>query len=48
MYLIVVDFFLSRAVLKVTTADQFYSAMGHLSVQLLDEKIIIADNLIQV
>lgn len=38
---------LSIAVLKVTTADQFYSAMGHLSVQLLDEKIIIADNLIQ-
>ncbi|CAF1132431.1 unnamed protein product [Adineta ricciae] len=38
---------LSIAVLKVPTADQFYSAMGHLSVQLLDEKIIVADNLIQ-
>ncbi|UJR22035.1 hypothetical protein I4U23_025103 [Adineta vaga] len=37
---------LSIAVLKVSTADQFYSAMSHLSVQLLDEKIIIADNLI--
>jgi len=36
------------AVLKVSTADQFYSAMAHLSVQLLDEKIIVADNLIQV
>jgi hypothetical protein len=38
---------LSIAVLKVSTADQFYSAMGHLSVQLLDENIIRADNLIQ-
>jgi hypothetical protein len=34
--------------LKVSTADQFYSAMAHLSVQLLDEKIIDADNLIKV
>jgi hypothetical protein len=36
------------SVLKVTTADQFYSAMAHLSVQLLDEKIIDADNLTKV
>ena len=34
--------------MKVSTADQFYSAMAHLSVQLLDEKIIDADNLIRV
>ncbi|CAF1603916.1 unnamed protein product [Rotaria sp. Silwood1] len=38
---------LAIAVLKITTADQFYSVMGHLSVQLLDEKILVADNLIQ-
>lgn len=36
------------SVLKVSTADQFYSAMAHLSVQLLDEKIIDGDNLIKV
>lgn len=36
------------SILKVSTADQFYSAMAHLSVQLLDEKIIDADNLIRV
>ena len=42
------SFFLSSSVLKVSTADQFYSAMAHLSVQLLDEKIIDADNLIKV
>ncbi len=41
------NFFYS-SVLKVSTADQFYSAMAHLSVQLLDEKIIDADNLIRV
>ncbi len=40
--------FLSSSILKVSTADQFYSAMAHLSVQLLDEKIIDADNLIKV
>jgi hypothetical protein len=40
--------FFSSSVLKVATADQFYSAMAHLSVQLLDEKIIDADNLIKV
>ncbi|CAF1929861.1 unnamed protein product [Rotaria magnacalcarata] len=38
---------LGVAVSKVSTADQFYSAMGHLSVQLLDEKILDADNLIK-
>ncbi|CAF2751347.1 unnamed protein product [Rotaria sp. Silwood2] len=38
---------LSIAVLKISTVDQFYSVMGHLSVQLLDEKILVADNLIQ-
>lgn len=40
--------FSSSSVLKVPTADQFYSAMAHLSLQLLDEKIIDADNLIRV
>ncbi|CAF1082876.1 unnamed protein product [Rotaria sordida] len=38
---------LATSVLKVSTADQFYSAMATLSVQLLDEKIIDADNLIK-
>jgi hypothetical protein len=40
--------FSNSSVLKVSTADQFYSAMAHLSVQLLDEKIIDADNLTKV
>jgi hypothetical protein len=34
--------------MKVSTADQFYSAMTHLSEQLLNENIIVADQLIQV
>ncbi|CAF3320973.1 unnamed protein product [Rotaria socialis] len=38
---------LAVPVLKVSTADQFYSVMANLSVQLLDEKIIDADNLIK-
>ncbi|CAF4309025.1 unnamed protein product [Rotaria sp. Silwood2] len=38
---------LAISVLKVSTADQFYSVMANLSVQLLDEKIIDADNLIK-
>ncbi|CAF3971921.1 unnamed protein product, partial [Adineta steineri] len=38
---------LAIPVLKVSTADQFYSVMAQLSVQLLDEKIIDADNLIK-
>ncbi|CAF0874824.1 unnamed protein product [Rotaria sordida] len=38
---------LAIAVLKISTADQFYSVMGHLSIQLLDEKILVADDLIQ-
>ncbi|CAF1157087.1 unnamed protein product [Didymodactylos carnosus] len=38
---------LAISVLKVQSADQFYSAMGLLSVQLLDEKIIDVDNLIR-
>jgi hypothetical protein len=41
-------FFFDSSVLKVSTADQFYSTMAHLSVQLLDEKIIDADNLVKV
>lgn len=41
-------FVFDSSVLKVSTADQFYSAMAHLSVQLLDEKIVDADNLIRV
>jgi len=41
-------FFCISSVLKVSTADQFYSAMAHLSVQLLDEKIIDADTLVKV
>ncbi|CAF4922767.1 unnamed protein product, partial [Rotaria sp. Silwood1] len=38
---------LAISVLKVSTADQFYSVMANLSVQLLDEKIIDANNLIK-
>ncbi|UJR27171.1 hypothetical protein I4U23_008468 [Adineta vaga] len=38
---------LAVSVLKVSTADQFYSVMAQLSVQFLDEKIIDADNLIK-
>jgi len=34
--------------LKVSSADQFYSTMAQLTVQLLDEKIIDADTLIKV
>jgi len=40
--------FFDSSVLKVSTADQFYSTMAHLSVQLLDEKIIDADNIVKV
>ena len=36
------------SVLKVSSADQFYSVMAQLSVQLLNEKIIDADTLIKV
>ncbi|CAF0754939.1 unnamed protein product [Adineta ricciae] len=38
---------LSASVLKVSSADQFYSVMAQLSVQLLNEKIIDADTLIK-
>ncbi|CAF1341909.1 unnamed protein product, partial [Didymodactylos carnosus] len=38
---------LATSVLKQHSADQFYSIMGLLSVQLLDEKIVDADSLIR-
>jgi len=38
---------LSLSILKVSTADQFYSTMAHLSAQLLDETMIVADQLIR-